>query len=119
MPIECKFALIITLYVMLFTKSCSVVKSDLGQASPSVSNLEIANDGPGSQGESQTDGNTQGVPLRSSKGVGEGEREKERENNIFFLITGGTTNGGNGVTNDSQPSRLHHKRPGGSLPESK
>ena len=102
-------------------KSCSVVKSDLGQASPHISNLDLANDGPGTQGESQTDGNTQGVPFRSSKGVGEGEREREREreNNIFFLIAGGATNGGNGGTNDSQPSRLHHKRPGGSLPESK
>ena len=58
------------------------MKNDLGQTSPQhVSNLDLANDGPSSQGESQTDGNTQGVPLRN-KGM---EREREREREEQFI----------------------------------
>ena len=104
--------------------TCSVVKNDLGQTSPHVSNLDLTNDGPSSQGEFQTDGNTQGVPLRS-KGMGMGEkvreRQRQRERAIIYItssIAGGATNGGNGVANDSHPSRSHHKRPSGALPES-
>jgi hypothetical protein len=47
------------------------------------------------------------------------ERGMEREREITSLVAGGATNGSNGTASDSQPSRSHHKRPGGSLPESK
>ena len=68
-------------FCALYDESCSVVKSDFDQTSPqNVSNPDVASDGPGSQGESLTDGNAQGVPLRS-KGM-EGKREREREERI-------------------------------------
>lgn len=78
-----RFALIVSqCYCAFHDESCSVVKSDFGQTSPQyVSNLDIASDGPGSQGESLTDGNNLGVPLRS-KGMDKG-REREKENNFF------------------------------------
>ena len=81
-----RFALIIIQCYMYYTfhdESCSVVKSDFDQTSAqNVSNPDMASDGPGSQGESLTDGNTQGVPLRS-KGMEGREKERERgENNL-------------------------------------